>query len=69
MMRRLTLHWHRFLEWLHQHIALHHYRRGHAHQRRSVKHGKRADLICPPEWNPRLWDRDGDPRADAEERP
>lgn len=28
-----------------------------------------ADVIDPPrEWNPRLWDRDGDPRADNEDR-
>lgn len=28
-----------------------------------------ADAIDPPrEWRPRLWDRDKDPRSDAEER-
>lgn len=28
-----------------------------------------ADAIDPPrEWKPRLWDRDKDPRTDAEER-
>jgi hypothetical protein len=28
-----------------------------------------ADAVDPPrEWQPRLWDRDKDPRSDAEER-
>ncbi|KQP61083.1 hypothetical protein [Methylobacterium sp. Leaf108] len=44
----------------------------------SARFAKAADWVDPMrasrakparEWNPRLWDRDGDPRADAEERP
>jgi len=28
-----------------------------------------SDAVAPPrEWRPRLWDRDKDPRTDAEER-
>ncbi|EIZ83665.1 hypothetical protein WYO_3678 [Methylobacterium sp. GXF4] len=35
----------------------------------AKRYGTAADAICPPaEWNPRLWDRDQDPRTDTRER-
>ena len=69
MKRFLAFHLHHFFEWLHQHVALHHYARGRTHQDRATKHGDDANLIRPPEWNPRLWDRDGDSRTDTQKRP
>ena len=35
----------------------------------AERYGAAADAICPPsEWNPRLRDRDQDPRTDNRER-
>ena len=47
-------------------------------QRSAGRIARLADRIDPrlpqqieraPEWNPRLWDRERDPRSDAEKRP
>lgn len=35
----------------------------------AKRYGAAADAICPPtEWNPRLWDRDQDPRSANQDR-
>ncbi len=35
----------------------------------AKRYGAAADAICrPAEWNPRLWDRDHDPRSDTRDR-
>jgi len=79
-MRPVRFHVLRFLEWLaHREVAWANARiltvRNWRERRLAdaERLGKAADLICPPmqaprEWNPRLWDRDHDPRSDTRER-
>lgn len=71
----LRFHWHRFLEWLHQLRARRHFARGRAHHELALAHRVEADRLRPPshvdparEWEPRLWDRDHDPRSDERNR-
>lgn len=71
----LRFHWHRFLEWLHQLRAQRYFARGRAHHELSLAHRVEADRLRPPahedrarEWDPRLWERNGDARSDNRER-
>lgn len=68
-------HWHRFWEWADGHLATGLWTWGDHHHNRSDAHGDLADRIevrrrlkAAPEWNPRLWQRDEDPRSDTRER-
>ncbi|WP_336488319.1 hypothetical protein [Methylobacterium nigriterrae] len=65
MTERLRFHWHRLLQWAHQHIALFAKGRFDFHWDCSEHHGWHADLLAPPcaeqpppEWKPRFWDCD-----------
>ena len=63
-MRSLRWHWHRLLEWLHGKLAMFAKGRFDFHWDRAEHHGWHADLLAPlaesppPEWQPRLWERD-----------
>lgn len=75
-MRPLRFHLLRFLEWLAQRDvarANERIRMVVAFRNRRIddaeRYGAVADAISPPaEWQPRLWQRDHDPRSDTEDR-